>query len=240
MALLTCQDLSLGYDAKEILHGLSFSVDSGDYLCIVGENGSGKSTLMRTILGLLPPVHGTVSAGDGLKPNEIGYLPQQTAIQKDFPASVKEIVLSGCQGRCGVRPFYNKTEKELAAKALERMGISQLAGRCYRELSGGQQQRVLLARALCATQKMLLLDEPVTGLDPKVTGELYRLIGELNSRDKITIIMISHDIAAAVKYASHILHIGRKVFFGTKQEYWKSGAGQLFASEGGVSYDCSN
>ncbi len=240
MALLTCKNLSLGYDAKEILHGLSFSIDSGDYLCIVGENGSGKSTLIRTILGLLPPVHGTVLAGDGLKQNEIGYLPQQTVVQRDFPAYVKEIVLSGCQGRCGLRPFYSKTEKKLAAQAMDKMGIPHLANRCYRELSGGQQQRVLLCRAFCATQKMLLLDEPVSGLDPKVTEEMYRLIGELNSRDGIAVVMVTHDIVAAVTYASHILHIGGEVFFGTKQEYLKSNAGRLFKAEGGVGYECCN
>lgn len=240
MALLTCQNVSLGYDAREILHDLSFSVDSGDYLCIVGENGSGKSTLMRTILGLQPPVHGTVLAGDGLKPNEIGYLPQQTIVQKDFPASVREIVLSGCQGRCGMRPFYSKTEKKLAAEVMDKMGITHLASRCYRELSGGQQQRVLLARALCATRKMLLLDEPVSGLDPKVTGEMYRLIEELNRRDGITIVMISHDIAAAVRYASHILHIGSEIFFGTKQDYLQSSAGRFFMAEGGDRHVCCN
>ena len=161
-------------------------------------------------------------------------------MQKDFPASVKEIVLSGCQGRCGIRPFYSKTEKKLAAEAMDKMGIPHLASRCYRELSGGQQQRVLLARALCATRKMLLLDEPVSGLDPKVTGEMYRLIGELNSRDGITIVMISHDIAAAVKYASHILHIGSEVFFGTKQEYLKSKTGRLFTEEGGAGHEYGN
>ena len=159
---------------------------------------------------------------DGLRKNEIGYLPQQTQVQKDFPASVREIVLSGCQGRCGSRPFYNKEEKQLAADAMEKMQIAQLAKRCYRELSGGQQQRVLLARALCATRKMLLLDEPVSGLDPKVTAEMYALIEKLN-----------RDIAAAVKYASHILHIGDAVFFGTKTEYLQSPQGRLFAAEKG-------
>ena len=149
-------------------------------------------------------------------------MPQQTIVQKDFPASVKEIVLSGCQGRCGWRPFYTKEEKQLAMKNMERMGILALENRCYRELSGGQMQRVLLARALCATQKLLLLDEPVSGLDPKVTAEMYQLIQRLNREDKITIVMVSHDIAAAVRYASHILHIGEWVFFGTKQEYINS------------------
>ena len=219
MAQLTCQDLCVGYDGKSVLQDLNFAVSSGDYLCIVGENGSGKSTLMKTILGLQMPIRGRILTGDGLRKNEVGYLPQQTVVQKDFPASVREIVLSGCQGRCGSRPFYSKEEKQLAAAAMKKMQITQLARRCYRELSGGQQQRVLLARALCATQKMLLLDEPVSGLDPKVTAELYARIEKLNREDGITVIMISHDIAAAVKYASHILHIGDTVFFGTKDAY---------------------
>ena len=231
MAQLICQDLCVGYDGKAVLQDLSFAAFSGDYLCIVGENGSGKSTLMKTILGLQQPVRGRILTLDGLRKNEIGYLPQQTQVQKDFPASVREIVLSGCQGRCGSRPFYNKEEKQLAADAMEKMQIAQLAKRCYRELSGGQQQRVLLARALCATRKMLLLDEPVSGLDPKVTAEMYALIEKLNREDGITVIMISHDIAAAVKYASHILHIGDAVFFGTKTEYLQSPQGRLFAAE---------
>ncbi len=233
MAQLICQDLCVGYDGKAVLQDLNFAVFSGDYLCIVGENGSGKSTLMKTILGLQQPVRGRILTLDGLRKNEIGYLPQQTQVQKDFPASVREIVLSGCQGRCGSRPFYNKEEKQLAADAMEKMQIAQLAKRCYRELSGGQQQRVLLARALCATRKMLLLDEPVSGLDPKATAEMYALIEKLNREDGITVIMISHDIAAAVKYASHILHIGDAVFFGTKTEYLQSPQGRLFAAEKG-------
>lgn len=231
MAQLTCQKLCVGYEGKPVLQDLDFEVCAGDYLCIVGENGSGKSTLMKTILGLQPPVGGKLLTGDGLRKNEIGYLPQQTVVQKDFPASVKEIVISGCQGRCGSRPFYSKEEKQLANRAIEKMQIANLSRRCYRELSGGQQQRVLLARALCATRKMLLLDEPVSGLDPKVTAEMYRLIGELNQRDGITVIMISHDISAAVKYADHILHIGDAVFFGTTEEYLTSPQGRVFAAE---------
>ena len=233
MAQFTCQNLCVGYEGKPVLENLSFSVNAEEYLCIVGENGSGKSTLMKTILGLQPPVSGRILTGDGLSKNEIGYLPQQTIIQRDFPASVREIVLSGCQGRCGRRPFYNREEKQLAANAMEKMQIQALEKRCYRELSGGQQQRVLLARALCATRRMLLLDEPTSGLDPKVTAEMYSLIQELNGRDGITVIMISHDIAAAVRYASHILHIGDTVFFGTTEEYCRSPQGQMFAAEKG-------
>ena len=235
MSLLDIQSLALGYESNVILDNLNFSVNKGDYLCIIGENGSGKSTLMKTLLNLQPPIKGKIIRGDGLLHNEIGYLPQQTAIQRDFPASVREIVISGFQSRCGLRPFYNSEEKKLASENMERLGISDLSKRCYRELSGGQQQRVLLARALCATRKILLLDEPVSGLDPKVTADMYNLIKELNN-DGITIIMISHDIAAAVKYASHILHIGSKVFFGTKNEYLSSDEGKFFlAYEGGAS-----
>ncbi len=219
MAQLTCRELSVGYDGKAVVQHLNFEVFAGDCLCIVGENGSGKSTLMKTLLGLQPPVGGRIVTGDGLRKNEIGYLPQQMAAQKDFPASVREIVLSGCQGRCGSRPFYNKEEKKLAANAMEKMQITPLAKRCYRTLSGGQQQRVLLSRALCATRKMLLLDEPVSGLDPKVTAEMYALIQKLNYEDGITVVMISHDLNAALQYASHILHIGDTVFFGTKAAY---------------------
>ena len=233
MAQLTCQNLCVGYDGKSVLQDLNFEVHAGDYLCIVGENGSGKSTLMKTILGLQVPISGRILTGDGLRKNEIGYLPQQTLVQKDFPASVKEIVLSGCQGRCGSRPFYSKEEKQLAAESIRKMQIESLSGRCYRELSGGQQQRVLLARALCATRKILLLDEPVSGLDPKVTAQMYTLIESLNRQDGITVIMISHDIAAAVKYASHILHIGDTVFWGTKEAYLRSTQGRLFAPEKG-------
>lgn len=229
MAYITATDLALGYDSHIIVQGLNFSVDRGDYLCIVGENGSGKTTLMKTLLHLRQPMGGQILTGDGLDPNEIGYLPQQTNIQRDFPASVKEIVLSGCLGRCGLRPFYKKVEKDLAKENMQRMGIEELANRCYRDLSGGQQQRVLLARALCAAEKVLLLDEPVAGLDPVVTAQMYELIAGLN-KEGITIIMISHDISAALMYASHILHIGEDIFFGTRDEYLKSKAGRIFAA----------
>ncbi len=223
MALVSIKNAALGYEGRVIVEGLDFQVNAGDYLCIVGENGSGKTTLMKTILGLVSPLNGKISYGDGLKKCEIGYLPQQTEVQKDFPASVCEIVISGCLNRCGARPFYNRKEKALAKKNMERLGISKLSRRCYRELSGGQQQRVLLARALCATQKLLLLDEPAAGLDPKASKDMYDIIDKLNRQDKITIIMISHDIAQAEKYASHILHIGAKpLFFGRAGDYPKS------------------
>ena len=232
MALITCTGLTLGYENTPVARHLTFTVEEGDYLCIVGENGSGKSTLMKTLLGLQPPLAGSVTYGGGLRQTEIGYLPQQTPLQRDFPASVQEVVLSGCLSRCGWRPFYSRPEKALAARNMERLGITGLARRCYRELSGGQQQRVLLARALCATQKLLLLDEPAAGLDPKVTAGLYDLIAELNRKDGITVLMISHDMGAAVQYASRILHLGegRQLFLGTAAEYRTSPAGRLFAN----------
>ena len=232
MSQLICRDLTLGYEGREIISDLSFHVDAGNYLCIVGENGSGKSTLMKTILGLRKPMKGKIITGDGLAAREIGYLPQQTVVQRDFPASVWEIVLSGFQGRCGLRPFYSKTEKQTAMESIRKMGMEPLKNRCYRELSGGQQQRVLLARALCATQKMLLLDEPVTGLDPIVTAEIYDIVYSLNRNDGITIVMISHDIEAALRYATKIIHIGKTVFCGTKEKYLSSVEARLFLKGG--------
>lgn len=231
MTLIQCCDLSLGYEGKCVLSHLELSVQEGDYLAIVGENGAGKSTLLKGILGLIRPTGGHIHFH--LPPKEIGYLPQQTPIQRDFPASVMEVVLSGLLAAKGFAPFYTRADRETALAKLRLLGAEDLANRCYRELSGGQQQRVQLARALCATRKMLLLDEPVSGLDPKVTAEMYALIEKLNREDGITVIMISHDIAAAVKYASHILHIGDAVFFGTKAEYLQSPQGRLFAAEKG-------
>ncbi len=230
MAQLSCKNLSIGYDSKIIQKDLDFSIEKGDYLCIVGENGAGKSTLMKTLLGLKTPLAGHISMEDGVKGNEIGYLPQQNLIQRDFPASVKEIVLSGCQGRCRFPGFYGAEAKKKAKEAMDKLGITHLKKSCYRELSGGQQQRVLLARALCATQKMLLLDEPVSGLDPQATQDLYDIIKKLNDEENITIIMISHDVGAALKYASHILHIGKTLFFGTKNEYLRSSVGKAFTT----------
>lgn len=227
MAQITCEKLTVGYEGVPVVSDLDFAVNQGDYLCIVGENGSGKTTLMRTVLGLQKPLRGKILFGDGLHANEIGYLPQQTSMQKDFPATVREVVLSGCQARLGRRAFYSKADKALAKQNMDRMEISGLAGRCYRELSGGQQQRVLLARALCATRKLLFLDEPVSGLDPKVTEEMYSLIASLH-REGITVIMVTHDLPAAMQYATRILHIGEPVFFGTREEYLESPASRAF------------
>ncbi|MDE7208176.1 MAG: metal ABC transporter ATP-binding protein [Lachnospiraceae bacterium] len=222
MSYIKCEDLVLGYEGIPVAENISFEVRKGDYLCILGENGAGKSTLMKTLLGLTPLMGGSIAYGDGLERYEIGYLPQQTFVQKDFPASVWEIVLSGTLSKCGRRAFFGKEEKKLAEKNMKRMDIWELKKECYRNLSGGQQQRVLLARALCASSKLLVLDEPVTGLDPKVTAEFYQLIKDLNN-EGLTIIMVSHDIDAAVRYASHVLHVEKeRSFIGTAKAYVKS------------------
>ena len=223
MAQLCCKNVGFAYGGETVLSGVNFSVNAGDYLCIVGENGSGKSTLMKGILGLKEPSEGEIVFGDGLKANEIGYLPQQTGIQRDFPASVGEEVLTGRISGMGHRLFYSRADREAASENLERMGIEELKDRCYMELSGGQQQRVLLARAMCATKKLLLLDEPVTGLDPNAANEMYNLIKLINLCDKISVIMVTHDVHEAVRYATHILHLGHgQLFFGSVEEYRKS------------------
>ena len=192
MALIKCENISLSYDGKNVITNLNLEISSGQYLCIIGENGSGKTTLMKGILGLKKPSDGEIIYGDGLKQNEIGYIPQQSVIQRDFPASVYEVVISGCINSMGLKPFYTKKEKKIALSNMERLGITELKNVPYNTLSGGQQQRVLLARALCATKKILLLDEPVSGLDPVVTAELYDIINSINDSG-ITVIMISHD-----------------------------------------------
>ncbi len=233
MAQITCKNLSFAYDGETVLSGIDFSIEAGSYLCIVGENGSGKSTLMKGLLGLKTPTSGSIELGDGLKHTEIGYLPQQTQLQRDFPASVYEVVLSGRLNSMGGRLFYNAEDKKAAQENMERLGIEDIKDRCYMELSGGQQQRVLLARAMCATKKLLLLDEPVTGLDPVATNEMYNLIKLVNLCDNTSVIMISHDIHEAVRYATHILHLGnRQLFFGTTAEYRESALARRFVGGG--------
>ena len=230
MAQISCQNLTLGYNGKSVIKDLSFEVNQGDYLVIVGENGAGKSTLMKGILGLIQPLAGKLMFDEELSSGTMGYLPQQTLIQRDFPASVKEVVLSGCQAAKKFSPFYNKSDKATALKNMEKMGISHLSNVCFRNLSGGQQQRVLLARALCATKAALLLDEPVTGLDPTATADLYQAIKTLN-KEGVTIIMISHHIHSALTDASHVLHLGQLTFWGTTEEYKQSPLGKLFLKE---------
>lgn len=229
MALIKCENISIGYEGQTVVKDLSFKIEQGDYLCIVGENGSGKSTLVRSLLGLKNVEKGRIIYGDGLKRTEIGYLPQQTDVQKDFPASVYEVVRSGRLNSRGFRPFYTAADKKAALEKMELLGIRDLSRQCFRDLSGGQKQRVLLARALCATRSLLLLDEPVTGLDPIVTGEFYQLIRRISRESGIAVVMVSHDIVSAVKDASHILHLQETaLFFGTTEEYKKSPVGRRF------------
>ena len=231
MAYITCKDLTLGYEGHAIVSDLNFKVSKGEYLCIVGENGTGKSTLIKTLLHLQDAISGEIIIGDGLKAYEVGYLPQQTIVQKDFPATVEEIVLSGTLAKCGWRPFYRKAEKKLAEEKMKRMEVWNLRKSCYRNLSGGQQQRTLLARALCVASKVILLDEPVTGLDPRVTGEFYQVTKDL-SNEGIAVIMVSHDVQA-LSYATHILHMQKKdSFYGTREKYMNSDKWKLFKNSG--------
>ena len=249
--IFECKDVTLGYENKVVAKNLNFKIDQGDYLCVVGENGTGKSTLIKTLLGLIKPLNGEVIANvQGKNHKGVGYLPQQTQAQKDFPASVWEVVLSGVLNNDHRCPFYNKKDKAEAEKNMEKLNILDLKKRCYRELSGGQQQRVLLARALCGGQKQLLnlasvmamqpevliLDEPVTGLDPAASMEFYETIKDLNKKENVTIIMVSHDIKNALNYATHILHLEQENdFFGTVEEYKKSNVSNMFL--GGVAND---
>lgn len=232
MSQIECKKICVNYESTVAVKDVSFSVEEGDYVCIVGENGSGKSTLLKAILGLEPIKSGEVILGENVARKDIGYLPQQSINQKDFPASVLEVVLSGCLNYRGIHPFYSQKEKQLAEKNIKELGLEKIKNNSYQELSGGQRQRVLLARALCATRKILLLDEPIAGLDPKVTKEMYKIIKQIN-KEGITIIMVSHDIHFALKNANKILHMRTKnEFFGTTEEYIKSDIGKAFIGGG--------
>lgn len=236
MSLIKCENLKIGYNDKTVLSDLNFEINENDYLYIIGENGSGKSTLIKSILKLQKPLDGKIEYCPNLKANEIGYLPQQSSIQRDFPAGVEEIVLSGCINRLGVKPFYSSKHRKKARHNMELMRIENIRNESYQSLSGGQQQRVLLARALTASSKALLLDEPVTGLDPIAASDMYSLIETINKEYRIAVIMVSHDINAAFKYATHILHLSSSgVFFGTKEEYRNSEFHKRFY--GGGIYD---
>lgn len=225
MTLISCENVSLGYDGRIVSENMSFTVNSGDYLCIVGENGSGKSTLMKTLLGLNAPISGKIQMDKSVK---VGYLPQQSPVQRDFPASVYEVVMSGALRDRAFSMFYTKKEKEKAEEIMKKLKMDGLRKRCYRELSGGQQQRTLLARALLAASSLIILDEPCAGLDPAISQEVYEAIEALN-KEGMTIIMVSHDMPAALKYASHILHVGKRpLFFGSRDAYIASGIADLY------------
>ena len=234
MNYIECRNLSFAFEGMEVATNLCFSVEEDDYLCIVGENGAGKSTLIRGMLGLVKPICGTVEFLNGVKRSDIGYLPQQAPSQRDFPALVEEIVFSGCLNSLGWWPFYTRETEKIAMERMRMLSIEHLRKKPYRDLSGGQRQRVLLARALCAASRVLLLDEPVAGLDPVATQELYSLLSRINRERRIAIVMVSHDINAAVKYAKHILHLsGTQRFWGRTADYVKSAAGSRFLAFGG-------
>lgn len=226
MSQIICKDLSLGYEGHTVCEGLNLTVNKGDYLCIVGDNGSGKTTLMRTLLSLKPALSGTISFGDGITARDIGYLPQQSELQKDFPASVEEVVLSGCTSRLGKRFFMGKAERLEAMQNMKMMNVYDLAKQSYRTLSGGQMQRVLLARALCAANKILILDEPVSGLDPHATADMYETIHHLNKHTGITIIMVTHDIDNALRDATAVLKISKEpTYYSSVDEYKLANSG---------------
>lgn len=223
MKLIECKKLNIGYGNKVICKDINLSIEKGQYVCIVGENGSGKSTMLKTILGLNKAISGKINFDKELKMNSIGYLPQQTEFQKDFPATVMEIVLSGFLGKMGWRPFYRRVEKDKANRILQELGISDLTNRSYKDLSGGQQQKVLLARALCATEEILIMDEPVNGLDSRSIRNFYSLIKKLNRENGLTIVMVSHNIEKVIDYATHIVYLKDKMeFAGSKEEFMNS------------------
>lgn len=229
MSYITCEGLTLAYEGRVIVKDLNFAVNAGDYICVVGENGSGKTTLVRTLVGLKKSAGGKIVFGDGLDRRDVGYVPQNIHTGKGFPATVYEVVSSGLLGRTGLRPFFTKEEKKRVADAMKRLDISDIRDRCFRELSGGQRQRVQLARALCSTEKLIVLDEPASGLDPVITKQLYEIITDLNKSEGISVIMVSHDILSAVHNASLILHLEKESsFFGTTEEYKKNKMGQHF------------
>ena len=231
--LLKCEHVDFGYENYDVVKDVSLEICQGDYLCIVGENGSGKSTLMKGLLGLLKPTGGSLMVSDDLKRSGIGYLPQQTPAQKDFPATVQEVVISGCLGKRGNRPFYSKKERETAAVNMERLGITDLRKSCYRDLSSGQKQRTLIARALCATDRLLILDEPITGLDPSTTQDFYRVIRHLNREEQVAVLMVSHDIQNIVAQANKILHLKQSVlFYGSVEDYKQAECGREFLGGG--------
>ncbi|MBQ7713949.1 MAG: metal ABC transporter ATP-binding protein [Oscillospiraceae bacterium] len=226
--LLACHDVSLGYEHRPLLEHLDFAVREGDYVAVLGENGSGKSTLLKSLLGLTPPLAGRIDRA-AQRAGRLGYLPQQTPAQRDFPATVEEVVLSGFLNRSGLHLTYSSAEKSAALMHMGKLGILELRQRCYRELSGGQQQRVLLCRALCAASGLLILDEPATGLDPAASQDLYKTLRYLHDREGMAILMVTHDLDAALREAKTILHIGQNRWFcGTVEEYLKDESGRRF------------
>ena len=231
--LIVCRDVSLGYEGQTVLSHLDLTIRDGDYLCIVGDNGSGKSTLLRGLLGLLAPQAGEILRAPELERGAVGYLPQQTRAQRDFPATVFEVALSGCLNQKGSRFFYTRAQKSQTLMNLGKLGVLEWKDKCYRELSGGQQQRVLLARALCAAGRLLILDEPITGLDPAAAQDLYKTLAYLNRTEHMAIVMVTHDLAPALRSAKTVFHIGQRgTFLGTVADYLASPQGRRFREVG--------
>jgi len=229
MKIIECKKLNIGYADKLVCSNITFSVEKGQYVCIIGENGSGKSTLIKTILGLNKPLNGRVVFGGHFNKSHVGYLPQQTEFQKDFPATVREIVMSGFLGRMGFRPFYNKVEKEKCNKILSQLGATDYQDKSFKDLSGGQQQRVLLARALCATDELLVLDEPTNGLDARAIRHFYELIDKLNRDNGLTVVMVTHSVENVIKYATHVVYLKDTMeFAGAKEEFLNSEYAKYF------------
>ena len=231
--LIVCRDVSLGYEGQTVLSHLNLTIRDGDYLCIVGDNGSGKSTLLRGLLGLLAPQSGEILRAPELERGAVGYLPQQTRAQRDFPATVLEVALSGCLNQKGSRFFYTRAQKSQALMNLGKLGVLEWKDKSYRELSGGQQQRVLLARALCAAGRLLILDEPITGLDPAAAQDLYKTFSYLNTKEGMAIVMVTHDLGPALRSARSVLHIGQRgTFLGPVADYLASPQGRRFREVG--------
>ncbi len=205
--LVDCRNVRLGYASRLVASCPDFTVGAGDFLAVIGPNGSGKTTLLKTVAGLIRPLSGSMGIPAEVSRGGIGYLPQAKEVQRDFPASVTEVVESGCQTLRGMRPFYSRKERKMVLDAIDRFGIGNLAQRSFRELSGGQRQRVLLARALCAPRKLLLLDEPLTGLDPDAQTELHGLLGEVK-KSGLAVMMVTHDLSPAFRLATHVLTLG--------------------------------
>ncbi len=218
MEILSASHVSINYGAVVAVDDATFGVNEGDYFCIAGSNGSGKSTLLKGIIGLAPIKNGHLHVN--LPKEQISYLSQTNRADRDFPATVWEIILSGTQKSGKKIPFYTKDDKQRAEESMIKLGMEKFKNTRIGNLSGGQQQRALLARALCKSPKLLLLDEPFAGLDSAISEELYELYKNLN-KNGVTIIMASHDYQAIGNFASRVMLMNNSHvdFVGTNDEW---------------------
>lgn len=220
MPLIEFKDLCIGYEHKVIIKNINLEINDGEYVCVFGDNGVGKTTFLKTILGLIPPLSGSIIIEDTFNKKEVGYLPQRMQLKPEFPASCFEIVLSGCVNRLKIWPFYRKSHRDLAIEKMKLLGVANLKDKPFRVLSGGQQQRILLARALCATDRLLILDEPFTGLDYHAAKSLYDLLEKINKQLNVTIIVVSHFMEDILAYSTKVVHLSKEeVFCGTPEQY---------------------